>query len=110
MVQQQQAQQRKQQEGEVIRQSFVKNNGDIDKTMADVSQNPVVSPETLQALQLHSATLKKTNADATDAALKVRSTQIDRIRATGRDRGRWDRLRCWRRGSYSTPQLWPNPA
>src|SRR5882724_5187272 len=73
-LQQQQIQQnqRKMQEGEAVRQSFVANNGDIDKTIADVSRNRTVSPETLQALQLHSVDLKTKNATASDAALKLR--------------------------------------
>jgi DNA repair exonuclease SbcCD ATPase subunit len=78
--QQQQAAQRKQQETEVIRQSFVKNHGDLDKVVEEASQNPVVSLEALQALQTHNATIKKANADASDAALKLRAAQIDNLR------------------------------
>jgi hypothetical protein len=78
--QQQQAAQRKQQESELIRQAFVKNSGDIDKTIADVSHSPVVTPEALQALQLHSAAVEKANADASDAQLKLRAAQIDNLR------------------------------
>src|SRR5882724_5725763 len=72
-LQQQQIQQnqRKMQESEAVRQAFVQNDGDIDKTVRDVAKNSSVSPETLQALQLHSADLKAKTATATDAALKL---------------------------------------
>jgi len=81
VVQQQiQATQRKQQEGELIRQAFVRNDGDIDKTIAEASKNPIVSPDTLQALQLHSADLKQKRATANDAELKLHATQVDNLR------------------------------
>src|SRR6266851_10147660 len=75
-----QANQRKQQEGEVIRKAFVANNGDIDKTITDAAQNPAVSPETLQALQLHSIDLKTKRMAASQAELNLRATQVDNLR------------------------------
>jgi len=74
------ANQRKQQEGEVIRQAYVKNSGDIDKVISDAAKNPVVSPEALQALQLHSEDLKQKRAAATTAELSLRATQVDNLR------------------------------
>jgi hypothetical protein len=70
---------RQQQENEAIRKSFVANNGDVDAVVKDVSQNPVVSPQTLQQLQLHSLDFK-TKLDAkSEADLKLHSTQVDNL-------------------------------
>jgi hypothetical protein len=78
--QQIQANQRKQQEGEVIRQAFVNNDGDIDKTITETTKNPLVSPETLQALELHSADLKTKRMAQSKAELELRAVQVDNLR------------------------------
>jgi hypothetical protein len=71
---------RKQREGEVIRQAFVKNNGDIDSTIKDASRDSNVSPEALQALQQHSADLKAKMQAASAADLSLHKTQTDNLK------------------------------
>jgi hypothetical protein len=72
--------QRQDRERQAVRQSFVQNQGDVDATVKDVSQNPDVSPQTLQQLQLHALDYK-TKLDAkSEADLKLHATQVDNFR------------------------------
>jgi hypothetical protein len=73
-------QQRQSDEREAIRKAFVANNGNIDATVKDVSQNPVVSPQALQGLQLHSLALGSALDAKSEADLKLHATQVDNLR------------------------------
>jgi TolA-binding protein len=73
-----QAAQRKQQESEAFRQAYSSagqrmpnaTQADlIDATTKALSGNPIVSPETIQGLQLHSQTLRQQTAAADEATL-----------------------------------------
>jgi hypothetical protein len=73
-------QQRQDRERQAFRQAFVSNNGDINGTVKDLSENPDVSPQTLQQLQLHALDYK-TKLDAkSEADLKLHATQVDNLR------------------------------
>jgi hypothetical protein len=67
-------------ERDAIRKAFVANNGDIDATVKDVSQNAAVSPQALQQLQLHSLALGSAMDAKSEADLKLHATQVDNLR------------------------------
>jgi hypothetical protein len=71
--------QRQADERDAIRKAFVANNGDIDATVKQVAQNPVVAPQTLQQLQLHSLALGSALDAKSEADLKLHATQIDNL-------------------------------
>jgi hypothetical protein len=72
--------QRQADERDAIRKAFVANNGDIDATVKDVSQNQAVSPQALQQLQLHSLALGSAMDAKSEADLKLHATQVDNLR------------------------------
>ncbi len=72
--------QRQDAEREAFRQSYVANDGDVDAVVKDLSKNPVVSPQTLQQLQLHSLDLKTKMDAKSEADLKLHAAQIDNLR------------------------------
>ena len=72
--------QRQADERDAIRKAFVANNGDIDATVKDVSQNQAVSPQALQQLQLHSLALGSAVDAKSEADLKLHATQVDNLR------------------------------
>jgi hypothetical protein len=72
--------QRQADERDAIRKAFVANNGDIDATVKDVSQNQAVSPQALQQLQLHSLALGSALDAKSEADLKLHATQVDNLR------------------------------
>jgi hypothetical protein len=72
--------QRQADERNAIRKAFVANNGDIDATVKDVSQNAAVSPQALPQLQLHSLSLGSAIDAKSEADLKLHATQVDNLR------------------------------
>jgi hypothetical protein len=72
--------QRQSDEREAIRKSYVANNGDIDATIKDVSQNSAVSPQALHDLRMQGLDLASKVDAKSEADLKLHATQIDNLR------------------------------